>query len=103
MTREEQILSAAREYNSGIIFSSPSNVLHFEAGAKWADEHPVNKWHNASEEPQEYPILCQDEFGNVWVQQTLKDYVDGWTEFIEFDDIAQWAYITDLLPIGYEQ
>lgn len=39
MTREEQILNAAREYNNGIIFSNPSNVLHFEAGAKWADEH----------------------------------------------------------------
>lgn len=34
MTREEQILDAAREYNNGITLSSPSNVLHFEDGAK---------------------------------------------------------------------
>ena len=43
MTREEQILNAAREYNNGIIFSNPSNVLHFEAGAKWADKNPNSK------------------------------------------------------------
>ena len=61
MTRKEEILSAARQYNNGIIFSNPSNVLHFEAGAKWADEHPVNVFHDASEEPQVY----ETEDGNI--------------------------------------
>ena len=61
MTREEEILSAARQYNNGITFSNPSNVLHFEAGAKWADEHPVNVFHDASEEPQVY----ETEDGNI--------------------------------------
>lgn len=55
-------------------------------------------WHHASEKPQEYPILCEDELGNLWLQHSLKDYVDGWAEFIEFNGLARWAYIIDLMP-----
>lgn len=43
MTREEEITNAAREYNDSITLLNPSNVLHFEAGAKWADENPNKK------------------------------------------------------------
>ena len=53
MTRKEEILKAARAYVSGVTLSSPSDVIHFENGAKWADEHPINVWHDASEEPQD--------------------------------------------------
>lgn len=60
-------------------------------------------WHDASEEPREYPILCQDELANVWVQYSLNDYVDGWPECVEFNDISKWAYIKDLLPKGGEK
>ena len=42
MTREEEIRKAALNYVNGIIFSSPSDVIHFENGAKWADKNPVN-------------------------------------------------------------
>ena len=55
-------------------------------------------WHGASEEPKEYPILCQDDFDNVWVQYSLKDYVDGWVEFSVCECVTQWAYISGLLP-----
>ena len=55
-------------------------------------------YHHASEKPQEYPILCEDELGNLWLQHSLKDYVDGWAEFIEFNGLARWAYIIDLMP-----
>ena len=50
MTREEEILNAAREYNNGITLSSPSNVLHFEAGAKWADTHSKSPWMSTENE-----------------------------------------------------
>ena len=40
MTREEEILKAARTYVDVLSFSSPSDVFHFKNGAKWADEHP---------------------------------------------------------------
>lgn len=58
ITCKEEIIDAAWEYNNGIIFSSPSNVLHFESGAKWTDEHPnfENVWHDTSEVPN---IECQ--------------------------------------------
>ena len=42
ITREEEIINAARKYVDGCTLSSPSDVLHFEAGAKWSDEHPKN-------------------------------------------------------------
>ena len=57
-------------------------------------------WHDASEEPREYPILCQDELGNVWVQYSLNDYVDGWKEFKGCELLIRWVYIIDLLPKG---
>ena len=40
MTRKERILQAARDYVGSVTFSSHSDVIHFENGAKWADEHP---------------------------------------------------------------
>lgn len=61
MTRKEQILQAAREYVSGVTLSSPSDVIHFEYGARWADEHPVNVWHDASEEPRCDELLFTEE------------------------------------------
>ena len=107
MTREEQILSAAREYNSGVTFSSPSNVLHFEAGAHWADEHPnlSSLWHDASEEPKEEEFILLEvintrsegdevkyfiEYSRKWVVDSMK------TEGFK----CRWAYIKDLLPKG---
>ena len=108
MTRKEEILNAAREYNSGITLSSPSNVLHFEAGAKWADEHPKNMWHEPSEEPQNKPfrIICQDDWGNVEVVEddVVKFVYQGdWEAYVKDDCIIRWAYISDLLPKGGEK
>ena len=105
MTRKEEIRKAARAYVSSVTLSSPSDVIHFENGAKWADEHPnlERLWHDASEEPQEYPILCKDKLGNIWVEYSLYNYVEGWAECVEFNDIIRWAYISDLLPKGGEK
>ena len=109
MIREEEILNAAREYNNGITLSSPSNVLHFEAGAKWADEHPnlESLWHDVTEEPQEkeWEILC---FSPDWTLALdpwiLQDRFDkNWSEFVKSYDMQRWAYIEDLLPKGGEK
>ena len=56
--------------------------------------------HDASEEPQEYPILCFDKQNNVWIECSLNHYVDGWDECVEFNEIVGWLYINDLLPKG---
>ena len=102
MTRKEQILQAARNYVSGVTLSSPSDVIHFENGAKWADEYPVNIWHDAVEEPQgEYEIICQYTLENVWLtnrREDMKYHQTGWLECVMCECIVRWAYVKDLLP-----
>lgn len=109
MTRGEEIISAAREYNNGITLSSPSNVLHFESGARWADENPKNIWHDTSEEPKE-----EEEFILLEVVNTLtpKNEIGYYVEYTEDWVVnsmktegfkCRWAYIKDLLPKGGEK
>ena len=102
MTRKEQILQAARNYVSHVTLSSPSDVIHFGYGAKWADEHPnlESLWHNPSEEPQEYPILCLNKQKDIWIECDLDPYDDGWDECVEFNELVRWAYVKDLFPKG---
>ena len=101
MNREEQILKAARDYNSGITLSSPSSVIHFENGAKWADEHPVDVWHQADKEPQgnNWKILCQDEDGGCWVENKndAMRLHNTWNEYAAIEMVVKWAYINELI------
>ena len=53
-----------------------------------------NVWHDASEIPEEYPILCLDKFGDLLI------YEYGYPECVEFNDISKWTYVKDLLPKG---
>ena len=113
MIREEQILQAARNYVSHVTLSSPSDVIHFEYGARWADEHPnlESLWHNPSEEPllEEVEIIFIDEqdFAHIsernggYFSHTLVDY--SWEEYVNSLKIKRWAYISDLLPKGGEK
>ena len=75
MTRDEEILKAARFYIGDDMLSSSSIVFHFKTGAKWADKHPnlASLWHDASEEPQgdNYKILCVDDFDFYWMAKRL--------------------------------
>ena len=106
MTRDEEILKAARNYVSGVILSSPSNVIHFANGAKWADEHPnlESLWHDASEEPQsgiEMLIEYENQWGTYKYHGTFylhKDSEVRWKELCEEQKVIRWAYIDDLLP-----
>lgn len=106
MTRDEEIIKAARKYVSGVTLSSPSDVIHFEAGAKWSDKHPKNVWHDPSEEPllegkdiiflneQDEPFIS-GKFGGTFLF-LLEDFY--WERFVELSRISKWAYISDLLP-----
>lgn len=99
--RNEQILKAARDYVSGVTLSSPSNVLHFEAGAKWADKNPINLWHNVSEEPKFYSVvLCLDNHNKYWVVRKIGELglTNKWYELVNDKGIIMWVYIDDLLP-----
>lgn len=108
MTRGEEIISAAREYNNGITLSSPSNVLHFEAGARWADENPKNIWHNTSEEPKEEEFILLEVVNTLTPKYEIGYYVE-YTEDWVVNSMktggfkCRWAYIKDLLPKGGEK
>ena len=100
MTREEQIIAEAKKYYNDSI-NCHNAFLH---GVEWADEHPVNVWHDASEEPQGYnrPFLCQDTGGGFWVENmfvVLRTY-NTWNEYVKIEMVDKWAYIEDLSPKG---
>ena len=104
MTREDEILQAARDYVSGVTLSSPSDVIHFEYGAKWADEHPKNVWHDASEEPagDNWEILCVDIHNGCWVDGRVNALLlhNRWDEYADIELVKMWAYVKDLFPKG---
>ena len=116
MKREDEILKAARDYVNGVTLSvngvtlsSPSNGIHFEYGAKWADEHPnlESLWHDASEEPQyknkciliysEYFNYSFTDFPNYLMIKEGGQNKD-WGVVVLINKISKWAYIDDLLP-----
>lgn len=120
MTREEEIIEAAREradrhqiaemelysgdkcnYSYGRIYNA--EIASFEAGAKWAEEHLnlSSPWHQASEEPvgRGWRIICEDEEGKYWI----KDWADViqihyiWNEYVKAEMIVKWAYVDELI------
>ena len=113
MTRKEEILQAARDYVGSVTFSSPSDVIHFENGAKWADEHPnlESLWHDVCEEPllEETEIIFLNEQGFAYISErfgatfsyNLEDY--SWQSYVNLLNIRKWAYISDLSPKGGEK
>lgn len=98
MTREEQIISEAKKYYSDSI-NCHNAFLH---GVEWADEHPVNVWHDASEEPagDSWVILCEDDSGNCFCQNKIivVELFLNWQESAEKVWLKRWAYVSDLLP-----
>lgn len=121
MTREEQIRQASIEYTMGNApkcigcddFSEVMDGMNrnhaFEEGAKWADNHPVNVWHDASEEPKEHSkIVIIDTKGEWWNIDYASDDFEGyglygWAFCIAHYNLKIWAYIDDLLPKGGEK
>ena len=125
MTREEEILNAARtraerhqiaemelyggdkcNYSYGRIYFS--EIASFEAGAKWADQHPNNVWHDASEEPKKGEDIIALDIDGISVSGIYKDYngngIYRYHCFLcEWDAVVKWAYISDLLPKGGEK
>lgn len=97
MTREEQILSEAKKHYYDSI-NCHNAFLH---GVEWADEHPANVWHDASEEPKcdEY-LLGEDNDGfSIYMWRSQED---SWNLFVGITTLCRWAYISDLLPKGGE-
>lgn len=79
----------------------------FEKGAKWADEHQANVWHDASEEPagDNWEILCVDIHNGCWVDGRVNALLlhNRWDEYADIELVKMWAYVNDLLPKGGEE
>ena len=121
MTREEEILNAARtraerhqiaemelyggdkcNYSYGRIYFS--EIASFEAGAKWADQHPNNVWHDASEKPRAKEWLLIQFGEDDYDVLSLDDlYIDMWCTWCKTYNVISWAYTSDLLPKGGER
>lgn len=100
--RIEQIEKFASQcYEDGERYSA------FIAGAIWADNNPVNVWHDASEEPTDNSgqIVFQNKSGVCWFVSRLERYVYDWNwqRFADAHQIVRWAYIKDLMPKGGEE
>ena len=103
MNRYEQIINEAEKF-----FHDAKHCYNaFVQGAAWADAHPINVWHDASEEPNENSeILIQ---WNIERNSGYESYytrsIDNWTwtRFVERYRVPRWAYVRDLLPKGGEQ
>ena len=116
MTREEQIRQASIEYTmgnapkciGGDAFSEAMDGMNrnhaFEEGAKWADEHPINMWHDTNEEPrlnQWFLAQIGDNAFDTFIMAMDKN--KEWRNWCKGINLKRWAYISDLLPKGGEK
>ena len=97
--RIEQIEKFASQcYEDGEKYSA------FIAGAIWADNNPVNVWHEASEMPKEGEwILIQfdeDSYDTLVLCDMDADTFCAWCKKY---GVIRWAYISDLMPKGGEK
>ena len=97
MKREQEIKKAATVNSNSL-----SEAISFVRGARWADEHPVDVRHDASEEPKgdNWKILCVDIYNKCWVESRVNAFLlhNKWDEYVAIELVKIWAYIDDLLP-----
>ena len=113
MTRKEEIKCASKDYINYLLdkqeyhnenYTEYDIQQAFEKGAQWADEHPINVWHDVIEPPKlgEW-FLAQ--IGNIafdtFIMAMNKN--EDWKEWSNGINIKRWAYISDLLPKGSEK
>ena len=76
----------------------------FEKGVEWADAHPKNVWHDASEKPHAKKWLLVQLDKDDYKILSLKDsHIDLWCDFCKILNFIRWAYIDDILPKGGEE
>ena len=105
MTRGEEIRNAIDTIipilpsNNGRTYEQALMATGFEEGVKWADEHPINVWHDTNEEPRLnqwfLAQICDNAF-DTFVMEMDKN--EDWKEWSNGINIKRWAYIRDLLP-----
>lgn len=106
MTREEEIKKAIDiQFPKGLGERTNEQALAsagFELGVHWADNHPINIWHDVSEEPQKFGEWFIAQIGNdafdTFVMAMEKN--QDWKNWSNGINIKRWAYIEELLPKG---
>lgn len=98
MNRDEQIISEAKKHYYDDI-NCHNAFLH---GVEWADEHPVDVWHDASEEPRCEELLLGENSDGFSIYRWCGQE-DNWEAFVNATGLSRWAYISDLLPKGGEE
>ena len=100
MTRLGEIITAANNNRYDI-----EEISGFVQGAKWADEHPINVWHDAKEKPRAKEwILVQFEEDEYQTLALSESGIDTWfNAWVDEYRAIRWAYISDLLPKGGEK
>ena len=98
MTRLGEIITAANNNRYDI-----EEICGFVQVAQWADAHPINVWHEASEEPKFGEDVIAIDIDGVSVAGVYKDYngkgIYRYHCFLcEWDAVDKWAYVSDLLP-----
>lgn len=110
MTREEEIAVAFYDYRDALKLSTFCDFEYidiqgaFEAGVRWAYEHPINMWNDTNEEPrlnQWFLAQIGDNAYDTFVMEMDKN--EDWKEWSNGINIRRWAYIDDLLPKGGEK
>lgn len=97
MNREEQIISEAKKHYSDSI-NCHNAFLH---GVEWADEHPVDVWHEASEMPKDGEWILMQFDEDSYDTLVLCDMnADIFCARRKKYDVVRWAYISDILPKG---
>lgn len=95
MNRDEQIISEAKKHYYDDI-NCHNAFLH---GVEWADEHPVDVWHDASEEPRCEELLLGENSDGFSIYRWCGQE-DNWEAFVNATGLSRWAYIADLMPKG---
>ena len=107
MTRVEEIRNAIDTiipippYRDGRTYEQALMATGLEEGIRWADEHPINMWHDTNEEPrlnQWFLAQIGDNAFDTFVMEMDKN--EDWKEWSNGINIKRWAYIRDLLPKG---
>ena len=112
MTREE-VKYASKDYVNYLLdkqeyhnekYTEYDIKQAFEKGAEWADEHPKNVWHDASEKPhvKEWLLVRLDK-DNYKILHLKDLYIDLWCDWCKIFNFIRWAYIDDILPKGGEE
>ena len=111
MTREEEIKYASKDYVNYLLdkqeyhnetYTEYDIKQAFEKGAEWADNHPINVWHDASEVPNENTSIVFMWYGNLIHKLEIIPNIDNsfYSWLTANRCIKQWAYIDDILPKG---